>query len=440
MNRYRSATGAILCAALLSACSSAGTAPQLQPQLEPQANEAIPLATATPAPYHIPTWAYDDSATGTEGSTASASIVARYVTYAESVGTNKVLTDCHTVAPRCTAIRIVDASRIYTDNTTGILTASKETWWLHQRPYTDVTHRLRVNLNGKIAYVMNESNAAVQSYWQSYIRANYGSFDGLMLDDMSSSIQELVYQTQATSVTELTTDAQVLAMRQAFAAKMTHSNATPYYIIENGVSANPYNPEGLARIGTPANVHGLISEGVPVAYSVITSWYPNLLDLMTKINATPGFIVLLSYGTVLRTSDRYVHTATIWLGFSPGHEVSWEDLEGAPHLNVFPESTIYPTSPVQSMTTGNTNLLVQTKVWRREFRACYLRGALWGHCAALVNTNSVAEAIRSTWLTQAYTNQITVAGGDVQNSTATVSLGTKPASIPANSAVLLFGK
>ena len=442
----RIAASLISCALLLSACSGGGTSPSQpslgpQPQLLPKTQDAGIIPSVTTAPFHIETWAYD--ASGSQGSTAPASLVAKYVTFAESGGNDKALSDCHTVPPYCNAIHYIDASRIYTYiDTGGIIAKSQENWWLHYGGYTDFAHRIRVILGTRTGYVMNQNVPAVQAFWQSYIRAQYPKYDALMTDDMGASITSLIYGTNATSVTELKTDAEVVAMAEGFSAKLTRSNGTPFYVVANGVSSNPYLPHALQRIGTPPNVHGLISEGVPIANGVITKWYPYLLDLMSQVNARPGFIVLLSYGTgtVASVSDRYFHTATIWLGYSPGHEVSWEDLEGGTRLKVWPEETIYPTLPVQSMSTGNTNLLVQPKVWRREFRACYLRGAFWGHCAVLVNTNSVAVALRSAWLTQGYANQIRVVGGDVQDPAAAVSLGMKPASIPANGAVLLYGR
>ena len=443
--RCRAAASSISCAALLSACSGGGASPSpplaSRPQLLSQTQGSSILPSVTTAPFHIETWAYD--AGGTQGSTAPASLVAKYVTFAESAGNDKALTDCHTVPPYCKAIHYIDASRIYTYlDTGGIIAKSRENWWLHYGGYTDFAHRIKAVLGTRTAYVVNQNTPAVQAFWQSYTRVWYPKYDALMTDDMGASIKELLYGTNATSATELKTDAQVLAMHEGFSAKLTRSNGTPFYVVANGVSSNPYILHALQRIGTPPNVHGLISEGVPVANGIITRWYADLLDLMSQVNAQPGFIVLLSYGSgsVARVSDRYLHTATIWLGYSPGHEVSWEDLEGGTRLNVWPEETMYPTTPVQSMSTGNSNLLVAQYVWRREFRSCYLRGSLWGHCAALVNTNSVAVALRSAWLTQTYTNQIRVVGGDVQDPTAAVTLGIKPTSIPANGAVLLYGK
>ncbi len=416
--------------------------PPVQPETQTEIQSEAGAVTPATGPFHIETWAYDTA--GGEGSTAPASLVARYVTYAQSTSNNKVLTDCHTVAPYCKALHSINASRIYwywdPSNTIG---SSKENWWLHKPGYTDYAHRLVAVLgDNHSAYLLNQSVLAVQTYWQSYVRGQFSAYDGLMMDDMSPSIKEAVYKTGSTGIQEITTDAQLVAMREAFCAKMTKATGTPFYIVQNGVNANPYVPHGLSRIGNPTNVHGLISEGVPLNGGVITPWYPNLLDLMSQVNATPGFIVLLSYGpsSVARASDRYIHTATVWLGYSPGHEVSWEDLEAGTRLNVFPEATIYPTQPVQSMSTGNRNLLVQTNVWRREFRACYLRGALWGHCAALVNINGVSVSLQPSWLTQTYSNSIQVVGGDVQDTTAHIALGTKPTSIPARGALLLYGK
>ena len=449
-NGCRSAVGLILGATLFVGCASSGSSPPisppqpLQPETQTQLQSDVGAVTPTTGPFHIETWAYD-SAAG-EGKTAPASLVARYLTYAESTSDNKVLTDCHTQTLKCKALHIINANRIYPFwDPSDSLTNSSENWWLHKAGYTDFAHRLVATISpGESGNLLNESVPAVQTYWQSFVRKQYSAYDGLMADDMSPSLTEELYKTGVTTSQEIKTDAQVLAMRSAFSAKMTKANGTPFYIVQNGVNPNPYLPHGLSRIGNPANVHGLIAEGVPVSNGVISPWYPNLLDLMAQVNATSGFVVLLSYGsnstTIARASDRYVHTATMWHGYSPGHEVSWEDLEGGTHFNVFPEEAIYPTQPVQSMSTGNTNLRVATNVWRREFRACYLRGTLWGHCAALVNTNGVAVAAQPIWLTQAYTNAITVVGGDVQNSAASVTLGAKSTSIPAKSAVLLYGK
>ncbi|MGZ3517620.1 MAG: hypothetical protein ACXVAM_10635, partial [Vulcanimicrobiaceae bacterium] len=95
---YRSTASSSLIIALLAACSSRGTLPS-QPPPATQPETVTALQTTSSAPYHIETWAYDNASA--QGSTASPALVSQYVTYAESGGGAKALTDCHTVAPGC---------------------------------------------------------------------------------------------------------------------------------------------------------------------------------------------------------------------------------------------------------------------------------------------------------------------------------------------------
>ncbi|MGZ3553893.1 MAG: hypothetical protein ACXWNK_17845 [Vulcanimicrobiaceae bacterium] len=434
---YRSTASSSLIIALLAACSSRGTLPSQPPATQPETGSVL-QATGS-APYHIETWAYDNASA--QGSTASPALVSQYVTYAESGGGAKALTDCHTVAPGCKAVLYIDANRVYVgENKTNIMPVAKENWWLHSRGYTDSAHRLRVIIGSHIGYLLNQSSPEVQGFWKSYLRTHDDAYDGLMADDTSAGVSEEFYGTGYTSSQEITTDSQVVSMHQAFAAQLVHNSGRPFYVIQNGVNPNPYLPHGLQMIGNPSNISGLVTEGHPLyGNGRVNSWYPNLLDVMAQVNRTSGFIVLLSYGSGGHASDRYIQTATMWLGYSPGHEVDWENLAGNNDLAAWPEETIYPTQAVQTMSTGNTNLIVANKVWRREFRACYLRGRYWGRCAALVNLNGYSVSVQSSWLTQAYTRTIQVVGGDVQNPGAAVTLGAKQTWIPANGALLLYG-
>lgn len=390
------------------------------------------------APYHIETWAYD-SGSG-EGSKAPAALVARYITFAESVGDDKVLRDCHTVAPRCVALHYIDPNRNYYTVDKTLVSVAQENWWLHIPGYDDSPHRLKAPLRKDVAYLLNQWVPGVQAYWQSYTRRYCDGYDGLMADDTAPSLNLQVYGTGYRSSDELTSDAQVVSMHQAFAAKMTHRNGRPFLIVQNTVNPNPYLEHGLQMIGRPPNVIGLVTEGVPVSYGAITPWYSSLLDIMALVNKTPGFLAILSYGSGGHANERFVHTATIWLGYSPGHEVSWEDLAGNDDLSAWPEETIYPEQPVQSMSKNNLDVVVTFQVWRREFRRCSIRGSYWGRCAALVNTNALPIPIRPSWLTQRYSNTIKVIGGDVQDPSARVVLGPLQTTIPAHGALLLYGK
>ena len=428
------AGGLLLALILPSACFSQARTDAARPSPP----RTLPPRAAS-APFHIETWAYDDGSG--EGSKAPPQLVARYVTYAESGGDDKVLTDCHTVAPRCKAIHYLNASRIYLDDDkVRIVPVAQETWWLHVPGYTDSAHRLAPSLREHVANLLNQSTPAVQAYYQRYARTTYDAYDGLMLDDSGASVAAIVAGSGYKTSREITTDEQVIAMHQALAAKLTHRDGRPFSIAQNTVNPNPYLPHGVEMIGDPPNVIGLVSEGAPLSNGDVNRWYAGLLDVMARVQKRPGFIVLLSYGSGGVPKERYFHTATIWLGYEPGHLVDWEDLADTTDLAVWPEETIYPMQPLQSMTKSNADLSVSGNVWRREFASCYLKGKYWGRCAALVNFTPSPVSIAPSWLTQPYTNTIQVVGGTMQDPNAAVTLAPLQSSIPANGAILLYGK
>lgn len=405
---------------------------------QPSLSRTLPPRAAS-APFHIETWAYD--AGSGEGSKASPQLVARYVTYAESAGDDKVLTDCHTVAPRCKALHYLNANRIYLDEDPArIVPVSREAWWLHAPGYTDTAHRLAAPLGKHVANLLNQSVSGVQAFYQRYARATYNAYDGLMLDDTAPGIATTTYGSGYKTSQEITTDEQVIAMHQRLAEKLTHRDGRPFSLVQNTVNPNPYLPHGLEMIGDPRNVIGLVSEGSPLSGGDVNKWYPDLLDVMARIKKRPGFIVLLSYGSGGVPKERYFQTATVWLGYEPGHVVDWEDLADTTDLAVWPEETIYPMQPLQSMTNSNADLSVSGNVWRREFASCYLKGKYWGRCAALVNFNPSPVSIAPAWLRQSYTKMIQVTGGTVQDPNATVTLAPLQLTIPPNGAVLLYGK
>lgn len=428
------AAGLSLALIVPSACFS-----QAQSAAQPVSRPRSLPPRAASAPYHIETWAYD--AGSGEGSKASPELVARYVTYAESAGNDKVLTDCHTVPPRCKAIHYLNANRIYLDQDSArIVPMSQETWWLHVPGYTDASHRLAAPLREHVANLLNQSTPGVQRFYQEYARNTYAAYDGLMLDDSAPGLASLLYGSGYKTSQEITTDAQVVQMHRALAKQLTRRDGRPFILVQNTVNPNPYLPHGLEMIGDPSSIAGLVSEGVPLSNGNVSKWYPDLLNVMARVQKRPGFIVLLSYGSGGVPAERYLHTATVWLGYSPGHVVDWEDLADTTDLAVWPEETIYPMQPLQSMTKSNADLAVSGGVWRREFASCYLKGSYWGRCAALVNLNDAPVSIQPSWLTQSYTNTIQVTGGTVQDRNAAVTLAALQSSIPANGALLVYGK
>jgi hypothetical protein len=216
-------------------------------------------------------------------------------------------------------------------------------------------------------------------------------------------------------------------------------------------------------LNRPAGVHGLIAEGVPWSDGSMppSSWqFTTLLDEMAYVNHTArGFVALLSYDQSGSPTARRVQEGTVLLGYSPGHTVSWSDLEqSSSDLAVWPEEGLYPTRAVQTMAApggsgclegngalctigGHNDLQVASGVYRREFKACFDRGAPIGSCAVVVNTTGSPVTVRGAWLTLAYHHRITMSGGDVQSGGA-IDLAGAPftadsTSVPGNDALLL---
>lgn len=394
-----------------------------------------PVTRPGPIPTHIETWAYDDGCGGGMG--VSPSLVRQWVTYAESncgPTSTKAIRDCHASGVTyCTTVQYLDANKIYRDGSVPIAQAAQENWWLHLRGYSDEAHRVVLAGYGG-GYQLNQENPAVDAWFQNYVRTNYNADDALMMDDTGAGVQG---QFGGVAVQEIRTDAQLQAAHQQLANAMTHQNRTPFLQIDNGIQANPFLTSSTALLNHPAAVRGLIDEGEPENDGQMpnSTWgYPTLLDEIAYTDHTANdFEVLLSYGSNGSVQPRRVQAATVLLGYSPGHIVSWSNLEqDNPDLAIWPEEGIVPTDPLQSMSKpggshcldgtgavctsgGHNDLQVAPGVYRREFGECYNQGAKFGRCAAIVNTTGSPVTVQKAWLTRSYAKEITLRGGDVQS-------------------------
>jgi hypothetical protein len=419
-----------------------------------QANGSIPT--------HIETWGYDDGCNG--GTGASPALVQQWLTYAESncgPAATKAVTDCHANGVTyCTAIEYLDANKIYGQGSIPIAKSAQESWWLHQPGQSGASHRLTASSSWGNANYLDGANAAVDSWLHSYVQTNYNSFDGLMMDDTSSTPAQEFYGTSATSSAELNSTASVTAEHSDVAAAMTHTDGSPFLQIDNGLSVNPYLPTTLPLLNDPSAVQGLVTEGAPISDGTITSYYSTLLDDMSAVDHRANdFLVLLSYDPSGSVRARRVQAATVLLGYSQGHIVSWSDLEqNSSDLAVWPEEGIVPTQPIQTMAApggsgclagtgqlctqgGHTGVQVAPGVYRREFKQCYNHGVAIGGCAAIVNDTGTAVTVKGSWLAQSYSHQITMVGGDVQSggtvNTQGASFTAGSTSVPADDAALL---
>jgi hypothetical protein len=141
---------------------------------------------------------------------------------------------------------------------------------------------------------------------------------------------------------------------------------------------------------------------------------------------------------------------SFWLAYKEGNTVLWENFNSAGNpccggktvLAVYPEASIYPSSPVQALRPFNPNVattdgsgcgaargsggiasfvvacgtlndgITPAGVYVREFRECYNFGQLigTGQCAVVMNTTNRSVTIGN-WFTQGYTNLMTLGSG-----------------------------
>jgi hypothetical protein len=424
--------------ALVLVAVSCGSGSGLRPTSSAAAVEPGQVGTAVPI--HTETWAYDDSSLPRRcngGYGASSSLVRRWLTYAETncgPRSRKALRDCHTSTARyCTVFIYLDAnliwsgSPIFTDHA-----PTRESWWLHQPHHTDPNHRLVVSSSDGIRYFLDQARRSVQRWVQRYLRAHFNPWDGVMMDDTAASTRAQFFDSGYSSSQEIRTNSGIVSEHRHMAGVLSHSNGTPFLQVDNGININPWVATTFPLLGDPASVVGLMAENEPWDYG-LQPYYSTLLDYMAYVDTRPNdFIILLSYDSNGPPAARRVQEATVLLGYSPGHVVDWADLEQDNlDLAVWPEEGIYPTQPLETMGApdysscladrgvcsrgGHNDLQVAPGVYRREFGACYDQGVPFGHCAAIINTTSSPVTVSSTWLTQLYTREITMHGGDVQS-------------------------
>jgi hypothetical protein len=333
----------------------------------------------------------------------------------------------------CTALAYLNPNKVYSDSV-PVASSAQESWWLHQPGYSDSGHRLYVPDYGG-GYFLNQSSAGVRQWFDNYVQTRLDGYDGLMVDDTGGSTGAEFWGTGFSTSQEIGSDSALLGAHEQMAQSVTHANGTPLLQVDNGISVNPYLPTTLPLLDHPAGVRGLVTEGAPMSNGNLTSFYPALLDEMAWIDHTPDdFMVLLSYDTSGSLAARRMQAASVLLGYSPGHTVSWSNLEtNSGDLAVWPEEGIVPTNPLQTMgqpagpgcldgtgngpycaTGGHTDLQVAPGIYRREFATCYDQGTPFGPCAVIVNTTNTTTTTQAAWLTGHYTHQITLQGGDLQ--------------------------
>src|SRR5579872_91754 len=397
-----------------------------------------PTRTATPTPvpsglYHIATWAAD-SAFG-QGGSVSAATVNQLVSYA--IGDGKAANDCHGSFNGCKSVFYLDPNHVWNNSPSScvshpdadVVAAASESWFVHDTGFSDAAHRVHgKDSSGCSIWEMNPNSAGLQTWWRNYLRTHADSYDGYLIDNDPMDVTDAGFfpsgggcnpwPSYCLSTHEIANNAAEVAARAHFVEAMSHSNGSPMHFFFQQASFNI--ALDLSAFAATNRFVGLSCEGCvsTTASPLRPSLYAPVLNEMAAANATSGAYLLISKGdspagSATQIAQRMVTIGITWLAYSEGHTIVRPNLESnTNNLAIWPEDLIYPAGPLQSMRLGAIDLMVQPGVWRREFSACYQKGIAIGPCAAIVNANGNAVAVKSSWLHQSYRHVITLARGD----------------------------
>jgi hypothetical protein len=436
------------------------------------------------APRHVETWAYDtyNASTGLGQGNVSGATVAQYATYAEggisASTTPKVLSDCHTNTPHCTAVEYSDPNTLYVNPPSGCSaggvdqsaynaaladTGNTESWFIHQSGYTDSAHRVQGGYQPasscpKANYELNQSFADVQNWYaQVYTGQGPGTtlnpvgdqYDAYLTDNTAATVKDQAYfysgggcapftydattsyiasGTLCSTTQEMPADASVVSAHDAFwnASVMKHQNGTPLKFFFNSLSFDGTVLHGANLFGSSGNLLGGFCEGCVVDGTAKDSHIAPTLDAALAARKASNAFVLLSDGTTAQENQyqdlRLLALGIDWLAYAPGTMVGFENLEDdTSGLGVWPEQMLYPSEPLAGMSTGNADLNVPgfTTMWMREFATCYNAGAYIGRCAVVVNGTGAAQTLQGSWFAQTYRYYMTLSAGDAASGAAT---------------------
>jgi hypothetical protein len=396
-------------------------------------------------PSHIPTWAYDERFY--QGESTSAADVQRLLTYAEGgLNNDKAVTDCKG-SGRCSSVFYFNPHLVYdkppqcpASADRQFFAAAQENWFVHQAGYSDQAHRVqgtytftckgqRISIP---VYAVNNDNPAVQRFFSNYLQQNANSFDYFLNDDTKTTITEQLYgpgggmckggvnlNGYCTTSTEFADNRALEQTHKDFVDGLRYRDGRPMRFVYNSMAFGPQGARLSLLNATPAFVGAVCENCIISAGTFRPNMYAKVLDAMAAVNQIKGkLFVELNTGNSPTGSDeqiaqRLTTTAVAWLGFADGQTVVWPNLEfSSRSLAVWPEDQIYPTGPVQTMRSSNSEIAVTPNVWRREFRACYMNGAPIGPCAAVLNGTASPVTPSASWFRSSFGHSVALRGGD----------------------------
>lgn len=412
------------------------------------AGTLTPQATSS-VPKHIPTWAMDQYYS--EGALGTAAQVHEYLSYAEGgIGNTKAVTDCASSGGACHSVFYFDPAIVYDFAACGSLGSAAdlfkhatESWWVHLKGHTTAPYRVygtyaksgcRGTTRNVPVYSLNGLNPAVRSYFTSFIHTDAGTFDYWFMDNTKGNVVGQFYGPGGgychnaagglcTTTQEIPSDAAVIQEHADLANSLTHPNGTPMLGFYNSLSFTNGQAD-LNVMSASSHFMGASCESCVVSLGTFRpTMYAPVLNTMAKVNATAnGHFMLLSQGTspagsAAQIAQRKITAAIAWLGYNQAHTIVFPNLEAnTTQLNIFPEFSIVPMSPLQTMSSGAANLEVAPGVYRREFASCYNAGVAIGPCMSIVNATGRDVVIRSSWLHETYAHVVDIIGGTIGQS------------------------
>lgn len=411
-------------------------------------------------PHHVETWAGYRYGGVNEGIDSPASTMQQWVTFLEG-GWPHNRDICNVRGHPCNSVDYLNASNEYFGACGwseavqyGGLTQQRtlaESAWLHVSDPITYATRIFNNRNSRCIARSADTGVFINkkstrgpgnalSFFNAFMRKKYrgGWPDYLMNDDID--VFNDLWPTGLAAY-EYRSWIDLQNAQAAFLGGEVNSTGVPQRLFFNGCSDNPAAATAVNLIKMRPNIAGCITEANVSAASIRNGRVQYSLDNCARVTlSASGGIFVNGPDEDGGMLARRQATAFNMLCYVPGREVFWEEEEwGGKYVNVFPEESIYPTQPLQSMRIphdcpderlsrtgeghdaygsstcsmhGHNDLLIAgTGVERREFAQCYKWSALVGRCAVVWNLNGSPVTLEGNWLSRRYAHRMEMIGG-----------------------------
>ncbi len=211
------------------------------------------------------------------------------------------------------------------------------------------------------------------------------------------------------------------------------NNTGGVYSISNAIGLNPTTIGGMME-GCYSNQSNAIAKPKATVWQLEENSELQMAQQQKQficrgLNLTPA-----SSAVDLRT---YM-TASFLMTYDLQTSVLSEKFPTASNFDEEPESQLVATNPVVPTPGDISGLQVSSKVYGREYGACYISGVSVGSCAVVVNADSSTHAHPFPYALK-YQHTLSLTGGGILDGGTATALGPPPsATIPGNDAVIAF--